>query len=255
MKKSLALLICALVLVFAGPGARAAETKNESSPDKAGPNDNKPPKRYRALFNGKDLTNWQGLIELPKRAELLKKGGDKALAEAQKKANEMYLPHWTVKDGILHYDGKGQSLQTARDYANFELYVDWKIKKGGDSGIYLRGNPQVQIWDSDNLPESLKKDRGTGSGGLWNNQKHPNQPLVKADKPVGQWNNFHIIMRGDRVTIFLNGKKVVDNTPLENFWERGKPLPGTGPIELQHHGDELWFKNIYIRELPGAIAD
>jgi hypothetical protein len=213
--------------------------------DKAGPDDNKPPKGFKDLFNGKDLTGWQGLVELPERKKLT----PEQLAQKQKEANEKYLPHWTVKDGILHYDGKGQSLQTVKDYGDFELYVDWKIPKGGDSGIYLRGNPQVQIWDSDNLPDSLKKDRGTGSGGLWNNQKHPNQPLVKADKPVGQWNTFHIIMKGDRVTVFLNGKKVVDNTPLENFWERGKPLPAKGPIELQHHGGPLWFKNIYIKQL------
>jgi hypothetical protein len=116
--------------------------------------------------------------------------------------------------------------------------VDWKIEKGGDSGIYLRGNPQVQIWDN---PE--------GSGGLYNNQKHARKPLVLADHKPGEWNNFHIVMKGDKVTVKLNGKLVVDNTPLENYWERGKPLPAKGPIELQHHNDPLWFKNIYVREL------
>ena len=151
------------------------------------------------------------------------------------------------------YDGKGNSLQTAKDYANFELYVDWKIPPKGDSGIYLRGQPQVQIWDSDTLADNLKDDRGKGSGGLWNNPKNSagQKPLVKADNPVGDWNTFHIIMKGDNVTVFLNGKKVVDNAPLSNFWEKGKPLPAKGPVELQHHGDHLWFKNIYIKELPG----
>ena len=208
--------------------------------DRAGPKDNVPPPGFTALFNGKDLTNWQGLIELPKRQKM----SPQQRAAEQKKANAKYLPHWTVKDGILQYDGKGQSLQTAKDYGNFELYVDWKIGPKGDSGIYLRGNPQVQIWD--NL---------TGSGGLYNNQKNPSKPLVVADKPVGQWNTFHIIMKGDRVTVFLNGKKVVDNTPLENYWQRGKPLPARGPIELQHHGDHLWFKNIYIKELPDDLRE
>jgi hypothetical protein len=203
--------------------------------EKAGPEDNKPPEGFKALFNGKDLTGWQGLIELPQRAKL----SPEQLAKKQEEANKKYLPHWKVVDGILTYDGKGQSLQTAKDYGNFELYVDWKIGPKGDSGIYLRGNPQVQIWDN---PE--------GSGGLYNNKNHPSKPLVFADKPVGQWNRFHIIMKGDRVTVYLNGKKVVDNTPLENYWERGKPLPAKGPIELQHHGDVLWFKNIYIKELP-----
>src|SRR5262249_50925694 len=204
-------------------------------------------KGFQALFNGKDLTGWQGLVELPQRAKLT----PEQLAQKQKEANEKYLPHWTVKDGILTYDGKGQSLQTAKDYGNFELYVDWKITPHGDSGIYLRGQPQVQIWDSDTLPDNLKEDRGKGSGGLWNNPKNsPGQkPLVKADNPIGEWNTFHIIMKGDNVTVFLNGKKVVDDAPLANNWDKGKPLPKTGPIELQHHGDKLWFKNIYIKEL------
>jgi hypothetical protein len=203
--------------------------------EKAGPEDNKPPKGFKALFNGRNLDGWQGLVELPLRAKLT----PEQLAKKQKEANEKYLPHWTVKDGILHYDGKGQNLQTAKDYRNFELWVDWKIAKGGDSGIYLRGNPQVQIWDNKE-----------GSGGLYNNQKHARKPLQYADKPIGQWNTFRIIMKGDRVTVYLNGIKVVDDTPLENYWQRGKPLPEAGPIELQHHGDPLWFKNIYIRELP-----
>jgi hypothetical protein len=222
--------------------ARAAAADEE----KAGPNDNKPPEGFTALFNGTDLTNWQGLVAINERAKL----SPEDLAKKQKEANEKYLPHWKVQNGVIVYDGKGNSLQTAKDYGNFELYVDWEIPPNGDSGIYLRGNPQVQIWDSDHLGENLKKDWHTGSGGLWNNQKNPNQPLVKADNPVGEWNTFHIIMKGDKATVFLNGKKVVDDTPLENYWERGKPLPTTGPIELQHHGDQLWFKNIYIKELP-----
>ena len=74
-------------------------------------------------------------------------------------------------------------------------------------------------------------------------------PLKKADKPLGEWNTFRIIMKGDKVTVYLNGELVVDNKPLANYWEKGKPLPATGPIELQHHGDKLWFKNIYIKEL------
>lgn len=206
-----------------------------SAEEKAGPNDNTPPPGFTALFNGKDLTGWQGLVDIRQRSKLT----PAQLAKRQQAANEKYLPHWTVKDGILHYDGKGENLQTIKDYGNFELYVDWKIGKKGDSGIYLRGNPQVQIWDNP-----------IGSGGLFNNKKHPKDPLTVADRPVGEWNTFHIIMRGDRVTIWLNDKLVVDNVPLENYWEPGKPLPAKGPIELQHHGDQLWFKNIYIKELP-----
>lgn len=217
------LLIASLAVVLLGNSGTADETK-----------DNVPPRGFTALFNGKDLSGWQGLIELPRRDKMSPGEREKA----QKAANDKYLPHWTVKDGVIHYDGKGQSLQTVKDYGDMELYVDWKIEAKGDSGIYLRGNPQVQIWDNP-----------VGSGGLFNNQKHPSKPLVVADRPVGEWNTFHIIMKGDKTTIFLNGKKVVDNTPLENYWQRGKPLPAKGPIELQHHGDRLWFKNIYIKEL------
>ncbi len=151
--------------------------------EKAGEKDNMPPPGFTALFNGKDLTNWQGLIELPARAKM----SPEKRAEEQKKANDKYLPHWTVTDGVLLYDGKGQSLQTVKDYGNFELYVDWKIGPKGDSGIYLRGNPQVQIWDNP-----------IGSGGLYNNQKNPSKPLKVADRPVGEWNTFHIIMKGDQ---------------------------------------------------------
>jgi hypothetical protein len=207
---------------------------------KAGPKDNMPPAGFKALFNGKDLSGWQGLVEIKERS----KHTPEELERMQKEANEKYLPHWQVADGILVYDGKGQSLQTAQDYGDFELYADWRIEKNGDSGIYLRGNPQVQIWDPDSQIAA-----GVGSGGLFNNKKNPNKPLVNADKPVGQWNRFHILMRGDRVTVYLNGELVVDNTPLENYFEPDKPLPARGPIELQHHGDKLWFKNLYIKEL------
>ncbi len=209
--------------------------------------DNEPPPGFTALFNGKDLTNWQGVIPLNVRKRLT----PEQLEQAREKANAKVLPHWKVEDGALHYDGKGNSLQTVKDYGDFALYVDWKITKGGDSGIYLRGQPQVQIWDSDNLGPNLKADLHTGSGGLWNNAKGSKgqQPLKKADRPVGEWNTFYIIMKGDDVTVYLNGEKVVDEAPLANYWEKGQPLPKAGPIELQHHGDELWFKNIYIKEL------
>ena len=209
--------------------------------------DNTPPEGFTALFNGKDLTGWQGLVEIDKRD----KDPEKYAAQV-KAANEKYLPHWTVKDGIIQYDGKGQNLQTSKDYKDFELWVDWKIGPKGDSGIYLRGTPQVQIWDPN--------QHGIGSGGLYNNIP-PNltNPIKKADKPIGDWNTFRIIMKGDKVTVWLNGELVVDNTPLDNYWGRPKnpkdpktpnpPLPETGPIELQHHGDHLEFKNIYIKEL------
>ena len=161
--------------------------------------------------------------------------------------------HWKVVDGVIHCDGKGGvSLQTVKDYANFELYLDWKIEKNGDSGLYLRGQPQVQIWDSDNTPGARGDDKGSGSGGLWNNPAGDKAkvPLKKADKPVGEWNTFHIVMVRDEATIELNGELVVEKGKLPNYFDKGKPLPEAGPIELQFHGDPLWFRNIYVKELP-----
>jgi lysophospholipase L1-like esterase len=194
------------------------------------------------LFNGKDLTGWQGLVPINAR----KKMTPEQYQAAVKKANEAMQEHWIVKDGVLHYDGKNDNLQTVKDYGNFELYADWKIGPNGDSGIYLRGYPQVQIWDI-NRKSNTKK---VGSGGLYNNLNNPSSALMVADNPIGEWNTFHIVMIDDKVTVKLNGKLVVDNTTLENHWERGLPLPARGPIELQHHGDQLWFKNIFIKELP-----
>lgn len=207
--------------------------------------DNTPPKGFVALFNGKDLTGWKGLVSPDKgpagRAMLSKE----QLAEAQKAADRQMRDHWKIEDGVLVYDGKGQSLCTAEDYADFELLVDWKIHAGGDSGIYLRGSPQVQIWDP-------AKQNGVGSGGLYNNQKNPSKPDKAADKPIGEWNGFRIVMIGEKVTIYLNGEKVVDNVTLENYWEREKPIYPSGQIELQHHGDTLMFKNIYIRKIESG---
>ena len=180
---------------------------------------NTPPPGFVALFNGKDLTGW--------------------------KTDEHDAPvHWTAREGVLHYDGKGDSLRTAKDYGDFELYVDWKIGKDGDSGIYLRGLPQVQIWDPDCGPAG-----GVGSGGLYNNKVGPSKPTKRVDKPIGEWNTFHIIMKGDKVTVFLNGEKVVDEVPLEHYPEYKTPIPAKGTIELQHHGNPLEFRNIYVKEL------
>jgi hypothetical protein len=209
-------------------------------PYEAGPN-NAPPEGFTALFNGKDLAGWKGLVKNPKeRAKM----SPEALADEQKKADESMNLHWKAVDGALVFDGKGKALCTAKDYGDFEMYVDWKIGSGGDSGIYLRGSPQVQIWQ-----------RPGGSGGLYNNKTNPSEPLVPADNPPMQWNRFRIKMIGDRVWVWLNGVKVVDNTVMENYWERDKPIYPTGQIELQDHGSTLWFRNIYIREIPAGEKD
>lgn len=202
---------------------------------------NTPPEGFTALFNGKDLSGWKGLVGNPKSRAAM---SPEKLAEAQREADARAAEHWTVKDGVLVYSGKGKlNLCTAKDYADFELFVDYKIEPKGDSGLYLRGSPQVQIWDPAMYPE--------GSGGLYNNQKGPKKPLVCADKPVGEWNTLFVRMVGEKVTVKLNGQLVVDDVVLENYWERDKPIYRTGAIELQDHGNTLYFKNIFVRELPG----
>jgi hypothetical protein len=198
--------------------------------------DNTPPPGFKALFDGKDLKGWKGLVaDPPTRAKM----SAAELEAAQKKADIEAFKHWKVEDGMIVYDGKNNNLCTSKDYGDFEMLVDWKIGPKGDSGIYLRGSPQVQIWDNP-----------LGSGGLYNNEKNPSNPTEVADNPIGQWNRFRILMIGDKVTVYLNNKLVVHNVTMENYWERDKPIYPIGQIELQHHGDSLWFKNIYIRELP-----
>jgi hypothetical protein len=211
---------------------------------------NTPPQGFTALFNGSDLNGWKGLVaDPPHRATMT----PEQLAAEQVKADESMRAHWRVEDGQIVFDGKGQSLCTKKDYADFEMLVDWKIPPHGDSGIYLRGSPQVQIWEKNSPGQFNPPD---GSGGLYNNQKNPRHPLKNADNPVGEWNRFRIIMVGDKVHVFLNDVLVVDDTTMENYWERSKPIYPIGQIELQNHGGPLWFKNIYVREIkPTVLLD
>jgi len=193
---------------------------------------------FSPLFNGKDLSGWKGLVkDPPARGRMTAK----ELRKEQMEADEDMRRHWRVIDGTLVFDGQGHSLCAAKDYSDFELFVDWKIEPGGDSGLYLHGSPQVQIWDPAQWPE--------GSGGLYNNKIGPSKPLSPADLPVGEWNTFFIRMLGERVTVELNGVLVVDNVVMENYWERDKAIYPAGQIELQAHSTPLYFKNIYIREL------
>ncbi len=199
-------------------------------------------KGYESIFNGKDLTGWQGLVENPiLRAKMSKE----VLAKKQIEANDKVKNNWSVKDGCIYFQGDGANLCTTRPYGDFEMIVDWKISKNGDSGIYLRGSPQIQIWDISRVQDGAQ----VGSGGLYNNQKERSTPLVVADNPVGEWNTFYIKMVGDRVTVHLNGVLVVDNVVMENYWDRNIPIFTEEAIELQAHGTELAFRNIYVKEL------
>jgi len=202
---------------------------------------------FKCLYNGVDFTNW--------------------------KYGKEHEGHWKAMNWRLDYDGKGKTLWTEREYGDFELITDWRwtrdpvkqkrpvilpsgdyetdekgerkqveVLDAGDSGIFLRGSGRCQIniwcWPA-------------GSGELWGIREDRNLPpevraaavpRVKADRPVGEWNRFHITMKGDRLTVILNDQKVIDNARVPG-------IPPRGPIALQHHGDPIQFANLYIREL------
>ena len=195
------------------------------------------------LFNGKDLTGWKGLVSNPIARSRM---SDSVLQAAQQKANESIKKDWIVKDGLLIFTGHGDNLVTEKKYGDIEMYVDWKITEKGDAGIYLRGSPQVQIWDTSRREVGAE----VGSGGLYNNTKYQSKPLLVADNKIGEWNTFHIIMKGEKVTVYLNGILVTDNVILENYWDRKIPIFSKEQIELQAHGTYVAYRNIYVRELP-----
>ena len=208
---------------------------------------NKAPAGFTALFNGKDFTNWKGVTteERFDNPKVRQAATAEKRAEMQKKADVLMNKFWHVRDGALYFDGfkGGYSLATAKDYKDFEMWVDWRLMTvRGDSGLYLRGSPQVQIWDAHNMWH-------IGSGGLYNNKKGAHDALCIADKQIGDWNRFYIKMVGDKVTVKLNGKLVVDNVTLENYWDRSIPIFPVEQIELQCHGDPIEFRNVFIREL------
>ncbi|MGV3502851.1 MAG: DUF1080 domain-containing protein [Adhaeribacter sp.] len=202
---------------------------------------------FVSLFNGQDLTGWKGLVADPiKRAKM----DAKTLAAEQAKADEVMRKGWKVENGAIVFAGKGQNLATIKKYGDIEMLVDWKIyddgHKEGDAGIYLRGTPQVQMWDT----SRVKVGAQVGSGGLYNNKVNPSKPLKVADNALGEWNNFRILMVGDRVTVYLNGELVTDNVILENFWDRNQPIFSEEQIELQAHGSRVAYRDIYVREIP-----
>lgn len=198
---------------------------------------------WELLFNGKNLDGWKGLVGNPiSRAKM----SADSLLKAEAVANVNAQNDWVVEDGLLIFTGHGDNLCTKKMYGDFEMYVDWKITAKGDAGIYLRGSPQVQIWDTSRREVGAQ----VGSGGLYNNQKNQSKPTAVLDNKIGEWNTFHIIMKGERVTVYLNGQKVTDNVLLENYWDRKIPIFPKEAIELQAHGTYVAYRNIYVRELP-----
>ena len=216
---------------------------------------NQPPAGFTSLFNGKDLAGWAGRQGTYSPYEQAKLAPD-ALAAKKAEWNADRDKHWRVDTakGEIVSDGQGVHLATEKEYANFELYVDWlMVSPNGDSGIYLRSFPQVQIWDPSN-PREAANGAAKGSGALWNNNDdNPGKwPLVKADKPIGQWNTLRVRMVGNKVSIWLNGQQTVNDQVLDNFFDRKQEILPKGQIELQTHGSEIRFRNIFIREITGA---
>ncbi len=200
---------------------------------------------FVSMFNGKNLDGWQGMVAGGNPLAIAKLN-DKELAKAQKEADIKMVENWSVKDGQIVFSGKGANLVSAKKYKDFEMIVDWLITKEGDSGIYLRGTPQVQIWDTSRVEVGAQ----VGSGGLYNNNKdNVRDPLKVADNPIDEWNTFRITMIGENVTVFLNGELVVDNVKMDNYWDRSIPIFESGTIELQAHGNQLLFRDIYVREI------
>jgi hypothetical protein len=214
-----------------------------------------PPQGFESLFNGRDLTGWHGMPHFDPYQLAALSPEDRAAQIA--KWTDDAKRHWTVANGELVNDGDGAYLTTDREFGDIELLLEYKTVPKADSGIYLRATPQVQIWDF--TQEGGKWDRGAdkGSGGLFNNPcgTTGRDPLVLADKPFGEWNGFRIIQVGERTTVYLNGKLVVDHARLENFWNAKLPLRKTGPIQLQTHGGEIRWRNLFIREIPAAEAN
>ncbi len=222
---------------------------------------NEPPEGFTPLFNGQNLEGWWGTGNTnPRKYVNLP---SETLEKRKKASMPAVRNHWWVKDGILINDGKGPFLTTDKFYEDFELRIDYKTPPGADSGIYLRGIPQVQIWDYRKDHGKKGKTSDNGSGGLYNNPEGwpGRHPSTLADRPFGEWNKLRIFMVGERVTVFLNGKRVVDHARLNNFFDRKtpadrrKPVPRVGPIQLQTHGAETRWRNIFIRDIDQDEAN
>lgn len=212
-----------------------------------------PPKGFRAIFNGKDLTGWYGLNP----HTTAKMEGEKREA-ALKQMREDFPNHWRVENDELVNVGTGPYATTEEEFGDIELLIEYKTVPQADSGIYLRGTPQVQIWDVNqpSLPDKPDRNPNRGSGGLFNNTPRTlgRDPLEKVDKPFGQWNAFRIRQIGARTWVWLNTRLVVDGTVMENYWDKTKPLPARGPIMLQTHGGEIRWRNIFVREIAADEA-
>ncbi|MCU0865922.1 MAG: DUF1080 domain-containing protein [Planctomycetes bacterium] len=207
----------------------------------------------KPLWNGTDLHGWRGLRHQDPYA--LAAMTEEARATLQAEDHASMRLHWRIEGSELINDGQGAYLTTADDYGDAEFALEYRTVALADSGIYLRGCPQVQIWDFTEAGGKWKLGADKGSGGLWNNEVQPRFPLVLADRPFGQWNSLRIRQLGARTWVWLNGQCTVDGAIMENYWNRKLPLPPKGPLQLQTHGGEIRFRNLTVREIPPAEAN
>jgi len=179
---------------------------------------------------------------------------------------------WRVEDGALHFDAKvqgdgGGDLVTDKEYTNFHLKIDWKVAPNSNSGIiyYVHDDKakygatystglEMQVLDNDGHPDGkIPKHR---AGDLYDIIKSSTEPV----KPVGQWNTAEVICKDGKLEHYLNGVKVVSTTLWYDNWKAlvaGSKFAdyenwGTfksGKIALQDHGDDVWYRNIMIKEL------
>ena len=208
---------------------------------------------FQSIFNGKDLTGWHGEETMDPRLLAALPEADRAAKLAAWQADA--ITHWTAKDGELINDGHGVYLTTDGKYSDYELLIEYKTIPEADSGIYLKSNPQVQIWNHKKENPSPGQDKG--SGGLWNNSPGApgKDPSEIADRPFGEWNEFKIQQVGTRTSVWLNGKHIIDHAIMENYWDRKAPLVHKGPIQLQTHGGEIRWRNIKVREIGSVEAN
>ena len=237
--RSISAVFAALCLLSIAPGLRASDPT--------------PPEGFRAIFNGKDLAGWHGLNP----HNVVKLEGEKKTAALAKERAE-FPAAWKVENGELVNDGHGPYATTDEEFGDIELLIEYKTVPKADSGVYLRGCPQVQIWDCNQVFDPAKPTRRPhlGSGGLFNNTPDTpgRDPMVLADKPFGEWNQLRIRQIGAKTWVWLNGKLTVDGVIMENYWDRKQPLPAKGPIMLQTHGGEIRWRNLFVREISAAEA-
>jgi hypothetical protein len=212
------------------------------------------PEGFESLFNQRDLTGWYAIeTDDPRNFAALTEEKRREKIEA---AAKITGEHWRVENGEIVNDGSGPYLTTEREFRDFEFFVEYKTVPKADSGVYLKGTPQVQIWDSTEIEKfSLGADKG--SGGLWNNSPGANgkDPLELADRPFGEWNQLRIRQLGSRTDVWLNEKHVVKWAIMENYWNRKLPLIASGPIQLQTHGGEIRWRNPAVREFSSDEAN